>query len=565
MAATVGATISSCFFPARHTNLGPFKSSAGNYYFIGRNVSAASSGNIRVFKASAPLSSFADTGTSFSGSGAVHEAIACYQVSDVIHIVAQLSTGQVFYNNYNMSTDAWAFSTAETAVAAASQAPVTGTTFVDLVVRSGGEVVIAYNAGQTAMNSTLNMIRGTRRTGTNTYSALAANIDNGGSTSWTGCVAALGASGRVHFFFRNGLGDAFQRTLTAANALQTFPATFDTTNVAATMGYGNALSYTDGATTRVRALYGQAASVAGAKIAKQDSSDTPTTTATLAGDNAGRSVNSQRVLFLANDSTDLHILYSDSAATDLYHDVSTDGGTTWGTDTNELAGTINAITANVYDRSGTKLAMVLDDGGTIKYAEIGLAAATVLTQTTFRGRNDDGNETTATWKAAAGADWTQNVDENFRVRFLVSSTVAPPTQFTNLGVHYSHNGGTYTFASTSASVVRSVSSSNMTNSDNLTEQLAGTGNYNIGKFTDTGEIAGFQLTPATGDDTEMEYSLQIRGVDVSNGDTISLRLYTTGTTPLNGGYTDSPLITVNKPATSFIWPTETAYRILSRR
>jgi hypothetical protein len=45
-----------------------------------------------------------------------------------------------------------------------------------------------------------------------------------------------------------------------------------------------------------------------------------------------------------------------------------------------------------------------------------------FTQDSFRGRNDDDNETAATWKAAADTNWTQKVDENFRVRFVISET-----------------------------------------------------------------------------------------------------------------------------------------------
>jgi hypothetical protein len=63
-------------------------------------------------------------------------------------------------------------------------------------------------------------------------------------------------------------------------------------------------------------------------------------------------------------------------------------------------------------------------GGSLRQAWIGTAGAaapgTNFTQVTFRGRNDDGSEVLATWKAAAGVDWNQVEDETFRVRFGVS-------------------------------------------------------------------------------------------------------------------------------------------------
>ena len=46
-------------------------------------------------------------------------------------------------------------------------------------------------------------------------------------------------------------------------------------------------------------------------------------------------------------------------------------------------------------------------------------AAANTEQIAFRGRNDDGSETTATWIAAQNTNWTQPTGTNFRVRFEV--------------------------------------------------------------------------------------------------------------------------------------------------
>lgn len=181
-----------------------------------------------------------------------------------------------------------------------------------------------------------------------------------------------------------------------------------------------------------------------------------------------------------------------------------------------------------------------------------LTVAPIYTQTTFRGRNDDGTETTATWKAAAGADWTQNVDENFRARFNIASSVAPPIQSTFFRCFYSRNGGSYIIISNSSSVVRCALSPHIDDSTaaaETTEQLAGAGSFNPGHFADTfANGPGFIQAPALNQDTEMEYSLTIRSADVNNGDTIGLRVYNNDSTPLNGGYTDTPVITVSEIA-----------------
>jgi len=41
-----------------------------------------------------------------------------------------------------------------------------------------------------------------------------------------------------------------------------------------------------------------------------------------------------------------------------------------------ILGTINHVSCNVYDRSGTKLAHIVDDGGTVKYDEDIITAGT---------------------------------------------------------------------------------------------------------------------------------------------------------------------------------------------
>lgn len=185
--------------------------------------------------------------------------------------------------------------------------------------------------------------------------------------------------------------------------------------------------------------------------------------------------------------------------------------------------------------------------------EAAVATAT-LTQTTFRGRNDDGSETTATWKATAGTDWTQLVDTNFRVRFNISDSVAAATQNTAFILRYSLNGGAYTAVSASSSVVRAFASANVTDGAATTEQLAGSGTFNAGTFDEVdGSATGFTAATSTGQDTEVEYSLQIRGVDVADADTINLRIYDNAGAALNGGYTDTPIITVSKPAASLIF------------
>jgi hypothetical protein len=395
VSATVGATLSGVAFPDRHAGLGPFISSAGNVFFFGRDTTNV--GHIEPHRATDPMSSFTAGTTKLMSSAAATsiQAAAAYQVGDVIHVATQISTGAGYYNQFDMAassgTGAWSITTSEVAMAANTSgfAPTTGGTFVSLVVRSSGNVVFAFSGGQSAMSSTFNTCYYRIRTGTNTYGT-ATKFDNAGSNNWVPGPAALGASDRVHFFLTNNTtASQYQRTLTSANALQTFPAAWGN-NFSQLFSYGQVASYVSGASTVVAAPCAYTTSAANNQlhVASLTSSDAPTATDALVGGFAAgtgvRGVNSQNVHAVAADTSTLHYLYGYTGDNDIYHD--NDSGTgTWGTDVNEYAGTtLNALSTNVYTRSGTKyLAMVLDDGGTIKYAEITLAGAPAPTSLAY--------------------------------------------------------------------------------------------------------------------------------------------------------------------------------------
>lgn len=378
MPATVGATITGGNWqqiPLRNAGLGPFISSAGNVYVVGRG---GAGGAVVVMKSTDPISgTWAEqNSTSAMAAGGTFEAIAAAQQGDILHLVGQITTGFVDYKQFSMATDLYTApagsSSGEQAAAASSFAPATNATFCSIVVRSNGNAVIGYCGGQTAMTSGFHSIKYVVRTAANTYSTVT-GIDIGGSVNWVNPLAVLGASDRVHFFFKdNTNSDAYQRTLSAANALQGFPASgFDVTAVTTTTlhPFGPGVS---GSTVVVP----YADSSGRTSIASLTSADAPTlTTSADVGDVVVKTTNAQSVHTVSTDGSTRHLLYSDTTASDLQH--ANDGGTgTWSADTNELAATINAISANVYTRGGsTVLAMVIDDGGTAKYAEINLSGA----------------------------------------------------------------------------------------------------------------------------------------------------------------------------------------------
>ena len=176
-----------------------------------------------------------------------------------------------------------------------------------------------------------------------------------------------------------------------------------------------------------------------------------------------------------------------------------------------------------------------------------MAGTPNLTQHMFRGRNDDGNETTATWIEAANTDWTQAVDVNFRVRFVVKeNNSANPANF-GCQLQYNLAAAGWNDVNATSSVVQSSASPNLADRAVLTQQL-GSGTFSAGAFD---EVDG-ELTEAL-DDTdiaqntegEYEFCVQIRSADVTDAQTLQLRLVWDSGAALTG-YTQTPTITVSE-------------------
>jgi hypothetical protein len=178
---------------------------------------------------------------------------------------------------------------------------------------------------------------------------------------------------------------------------------------------------------------------------------------------------------------------------------------------------------------------------------------TSLTQSGFRGRNDDVTLTTNTWTHALNTNWTQNVDTNFRVRFSVlcegmAASITPQLQYDL------NNSGTWNNVTGTSSVVRA-SLSTLFNDDAGTTQLISGGTFIAGRADENdGTTAGITFTTVP-QVTEVEFCVQIRSADVADGNTVQLRVVNTATA-LNT-YSFSPSITVNIPAASL---DQVAYR-----
>lgn len=175
--------------------------------------------------------------------------------------------------------------------------------------------------------------------------------------------------------------------------------------------------------------------------------------------------------------------------------------------------------------------------------------AAVWAQTAFRGYADDGVPGSATAKAAENVNWTQDTDINFRVRIEFEETAgASPTVGIAARIQYNRNTLGWNNVTTTSSVVRAFASPHYVDEelDNVNRLTTGARTFITGMLDETGQCSpGIVFSNNQG---ETEYCLQIRSVDVSDGDTIELRLI--NNTTAFATYTNTPSITVNIPAGS---------------
>lgn len=137
-----------------------------------------------------------------------------------------------------------------------------------------------------------------------------------------------------------------------------------------------------------------------------------------------------------------------------------------------------------------------------------------LDQDAFRIRNDDGDETTATWKAALNTSIPIAINEPFRVRFVVQNTGSAYSSY--IYAYYRINGDTW--YRVGAGVVDFYDSSSITDGEATTQQI-GSGTFNAGKMFESSALVSINA----GEETEIEAVLELGAV--SNEDTVEVRLY----------------------------------------
>lgn len=360
-------TISGVLVPGENYFLGPFES-GGQFYIV--VIDSTDQSLVEVHMATDPTDSFAEQ----DGAGRpdmVNGIISMWvhQEGTDLHVATQeQNTSRVAYSLFDMSSDTWDGTIVNEEVVVPS--PASGVMGVSISVRSDGDVIILYQGSQDNVHgSDRHRVDYARREGGSWTTGIA--VDNGGAVDWFLGNVVRGSSDRMHFFFTDDTNnDAYQRTLTSANSLETFPSAGDSDVDPADHCFGRSVSYDDGGTQRVRAPYRDVSQQI--SLAEFDSADAPGAFTV----NADVTTNDVSILVgtiiacMAVNGVDEHILFSESATRDLFHNK--DGGTD-----EEILDAVSVfrISCNIYDRSGTKLAYLYNDNNTIKYNEVDIGVA----------------------------------------------------------------------------------------------------------------------------------------------------------------------------------------------
>ena len=147
-----------------------------------------------------------------------------------------------------------------------------------------------------------------------------------------------------------------------------------------------------------------------------------------------------------------------------------------------------------------------------------------LDQAGYRARNDDGDETTATWIAAENTPWSQIENQVFRLRFVVDEVGTGDPWPRDYELQYNLNGAGWNPVDAASAVARSNASAFVANNTPTTRQLtSGTGAFIAGTVDTNNGHTGFINLDAEGL-TEVEYSLRLVGQDVQPGDTVEFRV-----------------------------------------
>lgn len=359
------------------STVGPFRSSAGNYYVFGR--SSADTTKIQAQKATDPTSSFSAVGTddTFGQAAGARTWLAARQDGNTIHLAVGITSNSTFrYNSFDMATDTWGTGT-PIMTGWATTSP-----FFAIAVRTGSDLVVAGRGlTENVMGTNYQRVIYNKRVSGTWDGAVTDVAGTGGQFHFVALGIVLGASDSVHIFYLNFTSSLLiQRTLNSSNSLQTASTGVAMTG-AGTTGLdtgGQGVSYASGGATKVIFIGDDNGTI---KSYYFDSANTPTINVATVEASAHASARA----FASVDGTDAYAGYVIAADSDVYVEKSTDHGATWTGKTDVATATVaNAVgnlglVGSVYLRGGNyQLGFTYNDGGTLKYNEFQARIGDVL-------------------------------------------------------------------------------------------------------------------------------------------------------------------------------------------
>ncbi len=368
---------------------GPFKSSGGAFYTILKFASSTLSPV--AYKATDPTDSFSEQDganrPTFGATGSI-DVMNAFQDGDLLHVAVQLGVGdEVWYARFDMATDTWGDLDSGAPVdrdILVDGAPDGARDACDVCVLSTGKIRIVYQGERDkVMGTPYHRIDHAHSTDGFTWTTAIAVNANNDEINYEGprIVLPPSNSDQAHIVYGDGT-NLLQRAISSGDTLRTerdtgFDVTTDDYPITRSVGFIRSstskvrIGYLEITTNDLEILEFDAFS---------DDTDPTETSSNVSTDDVralGKSINA----CLAVDGSTVHAMLVKAADGDLYS--ADDGGSdTWTTPVSTFTGTINHVSCNIYDRSGTKLAHIIDDGGTIKYDEDDLGAgATTVTVT----------------------------------------------------------------------------------------------------------------------------------------------------------------------------------------
>lgn len=169
-----------------------------------------------------------------------------------------------------------------------------------------------------------------------------------------------------------------------------------------------------------------------------------------------------------------------------------------------------------------------------------------FSQISFRFRNDDGNETAATWRQVQNTNDTIALNTPFRLRIRIDETASVAWTSKVWAMRVSINGGVYSPPSVAQCPL--TLSANFAQNDNCTTQLTGgTGTF-VATNAGMQESGNSTNSGTAGQIFEIETCMTLSSAGGANvGDTFDFRIYDTGAAI--AVYTVTPRMTAIASAT----------------